>query len=96
MWGSNGQHFAAVAIKGIGTITSFIGQSELLSSNQVDGDVAFKHRNIRISTDFFRQRCLYGKTGSVCDVNDTTCAMPTLTGQVVACVVARKGNPLFD
>ena len=80
MGGSNGQHLATVTIKGIGTIASLVGQPELLTSNQVNGDVAFEHRNVWIGSDLFCQCCLYGKTGSICDVNDTTRAVPALTG----------------
>ena len=93
---ADGDHLALGVVQGVGAVAAVFRQPQFFAGDQVDGDVVFEHRDVGMLADDVGQRLLYGEARRVGDVDHPARAVAAFAGQVVAGLVARELDALFD
>ena len=94
--GAHCKDFAVAGVEHIGAETALVGKAQFGAGNQVDRDVIFEYRDVRVDTDLAGERLLDCGTGRVRNVNYPSRTVTTFAGQVITIGCLGERNTLRD
>ena len=78
----DGQHFIGDFIQHVGAITTLFVAAQAFAGNEIDGDVMFEQRDIRLPLHLLRERELHRMAGGILDMQNAPMAVAALARKV--------------